>query len=499
MIRSSTSLSISSNSNSGQINSNSSQTSSSHHQSQDATKNYSQYLTQLKSKDQRVQLKAAKNFYACLINELKQVKPDNETNFVDSLIHEIRELANENNQNISDKQACIYIITSIINLDNINVKVRKKHQTNFLRMLRNLLACSDQNVIHMASRAMGKYALAGVECDVEFKSGLEFLRNENKRYQGILLVKELALASPSRLFLKSELFYDNIMSAVCDHMPEIRHKAIELFRLSIDISTRREANINSSGTQQQNSSHRLRRASTSSSLSSSISYQDQFGSYGMNNSMNTSGATGTNSTSKQTKDSSFHQCFRNSILELETLLKEIAASSSSGRSTLNQNNREDKIHGYLLVILEIVKFSSLEFEQQIEKYLSAYNLHHQQQQPNTAIHSTTVTNSTVNNTTLNSCEEMHAANLLKLLPHSYFDPLHANDPFLFLFKSEKISVTLESRLCSQLVNDKFNQIAKICLDTVRVLNLSSHVTSNPNQSAANTNQNGLLLGNSGNL
>jgi len=215
--------------------------------------------------------------------------------------------------------------------------------------------------------------------------------------------------------------------------------------------------------------------------------------------MNTSGATGTNSTSKQTKDSSFHQCFRNSILELETLLKEIAASSSSGRSTLNQNNREDKIHGYLLVILEIVKFSSLEFEQQIEKYLSAYNLHHQQQQPNTAIHSTTVTNSTVNNTTLNSCEEMHAANLLKLLPHSYFDPLHANDPFLFLFKSEKISVTLESRLCSQLVNDKFNQIAKICLDTVRVLNLSSHVTSNPNQSAANTNQNGLLLGNSGNL
>ncbi len=204
---------------------------------QENNQNYSQYLTQLKSKDQRIQLKAAKNFYACLINELKQVKPDNEINLIDSLLPEIRELANENNQNISDKQACIYIITSIINLDNINVKVRKKHQTSFLRMLRNLLACPDQNVIHMASRAMGKYAQAGVECDVEFKSGLEFLRIEQKRYQGILLVKELALASPSRLFLNSELFYDNIMSAICDHSAEIRHKAIELFRLSLVIST----------------------------------------------------------------------------------------------------------------------------------------------------------------------------------------------------------------------------------------------------------------------
>ena len=41
---------------------------------QENNQNYSQYLTQLKSKDQRIQLKAAKNFYACLINELKQVK-----------------------------------------------------------------------------------------------------------------------------------------------------------------------------------------------------------------------------------------------------------------------------------------------------------------------------------------------------------------------------------------------------------------------------------------
>jgi FKBP12-rapamycin complex-associated protein len=223
-----------------------------------------QLLASLKSKDQRVQLKAAKDFYACLINELKQVKPDNETNFVDSLIPDIRKLANDANP-YSDKQACIYIITSIINLDNINVKVSKKHQTSFFRWLKNLLPCQDPTVIHMASRAMGKYAQAGVECDVEFKSGLENLRIESKRFQGILLVKELALASPSRLFLNSDLFYQNIMFATCDRSPEIRYEAIELFRLSLIISISRESlDTNSANFLDK----RNRRVSTSSSCSS---------------------------------------------------------------------------------------------------------------------------------------------------------------------------------------------------------------------------------------
>ena len=457
---------------------------------QENNQNYSQYLNQLKSKDQRIQLKAAKNFYACLINELKQVKPDNEINLIDSLLPEIRELANENNQNISDKQACIYIITSIINLDNINVKVRKKHQTSFLRMLRNLLACPDQNVIHMASRAMGKYAQAGVECDVEFKSGLEFLRIEQKRYQGILLVKELALASPSRLFLNSELFYDNIMSAICDHSAEIRHKAIELFRLSLVISTSREETILQQQQQQQQHHHqqqqttsqRLRRTSTNSSLSSSISNHEYNSPFGLlNNSTHNISSSAHATSNKQTRDSSFSQCFRNSIRDLELLLNEIVNHNSNTRSSILINSvgaggssttKEDKIHGYLLVILEIVKFSCLEFEQKIEKYLASYNLYHQQQQTTNQLQSS----STNNQNGSSSCEEMHAANLLKLLPHSFFDPLHANDPFMFLFKSEKINVSLESRICAQLINDKFDQVCKICLKTIKCLNLSNNIT-----------------------
>lgn len=230
--------------------------------------NYNQYLKQLKSKDFRAQLESAKEFYAFLLNELKKVKRDDETNFVDNLVPTIRELVNENNQNITDKLACIYIITSIINLDNINVRVRRRHQTSLFRWLRNLLASNDLNIIHMASRAMGRYAMAGVECDLEFKSSIEGLKNEPRSYQSILLVRELSLAHPPRLFLNSVNFFENIMTPFCDRNPHIRYEAIELFRLSLIICVNRETSIGTPQAQATSLTQRLRRTSTSSSFGS---------------------------------------------------------------------------------------------------------------------------------------------------------------------------------------------------------------------------------------
>jgi hypothetical protein len=331
---------------------------------------YTQFLTLLKSRDYRVQLKAAKDFYAFLLNELKQVKKDDDSSFVDNLIPTIRELANENNQSISDKQACIYIITSIINLDNINVKVRKRHQISVIRWLKNLLAYSDQTVIHMASRAMGKYVQAGVDCHVEFKSGLDALRSETKRYQSILLIRELTLAYPPRLFLYSELFFQNIMYSICDRNPQIRYESIELFRLALIISINRETSSSGGlGSQNSASSNRLHRSSTQSSLESSNSNLDS-------QNQATSGGPSANASDENLEK--FKLCFKNSVKELESLLSEYTTSSKSNSNQSSSSNRDDKIHGYLLIILEIIRFSCLDFEKQIEKYLSTYNLYHQQ-------------------------------------------------------------------------------------------------------------------------
>jgi hypothetical protein len=360
-----------------------------HKHGTDNLNSYTQFLSLLKSKDHRVQLKAAKDFYAFLLNELKQVKKDDDSSFVDNLIPTIRELANENNQNISDKQACIYIITSIINLDNINVKVRKRHQISVIRWLKNLLAYSDHTVIHMASRAMGKYVQAGVDCHVEFKSGLDALRSETKRYQSILLIRELTLAYPPRLFLYSDLFFQNIMYSICDRNPQIRYESIELFRLALIISINRESTSNQQGPNSSvlngtSSSHRIHRTSTVSSMESVNSTHDS--------NLNQNQAANSVVSNNDENLEKFKLCFKNSVKELESLLQEYTTSSRQSMS--NQSNqqlsssREDKIHGYLLIILEIIRFSSLDFEKQIEKYLSTYNLYHQQiQKANNSINS----------------------------------------------------------------------------------------------------------------
>jgi hypothetical protein len=214
----------------------------------------------------------------------------------------------------------------------------------------------------------------------------------------------------------------------------------------------------------------------------------------------------------------YRTCFKNSLKELDFLLKDFntkqTSASTPSSSTGNNNNnisvsssREDRIHGFLLIILEIVKFSGLEFEQQLEKYLSKYNLYHQQssqtsnnafyvnnlennynnQQQSTSIVSGNASsfsaNSSLIENTAKSCKEMHAANLLKLLPHSCFDPLHANDPFMFLFKLVKISVNIESKTCAQMVADSFDSIMNICLNTIRCLNLSNATLSSSSSSS----------------
>ena len=434
--------------------------------------NYNQYIDSLKSCDPKVQLKAAREFYAFLLNELKQVKRDDETSFVDNLIPSIRELANENNHNLNDKQACIYIITSIINLDNINVKIRKKHQTSLFRWLRSLLSCSDQTVIHMASRAMGKYVQAGVECDVDFKAGLEFLRNdsESKRYQGILLVRELSLAYHPRLFLNSSNFFENITIPICDHNPQIRYESIELFRLGLIICLNRESSIQNPNSTHANSSvsqtsrsNRMRRSSTSSSLSSSVSVGENIG---QNRHLNLED----NNLSKLTN------CIEESIMELEILLRDSNSRNSKNTSQEQSfSTKEDKIHGYLQIILEIFKFSNFEFEKIIEKYLSTYNLYYQQVQQAYNLNMSSLLNiANLFENTAKTSEEMHVLNLQKLLPHSCYDPLQINDPFLFLFKSEKINVAAEYKTCKDMIASNYNRINEILKQVMKyILNISN--------------------------
>lgn len=65
------------------------------------------------------------------------------------------------------------------------------------------------------------------------------------------------------------------------------------------------------------------------------------------------------------------------------------------------------------------------------------------------------------------------ANMIKLLPQGCFDPLHSNDPFMFLFKRERIHVGPESATCKRLLQEKYDRVVKACLDVVNALSLAN--------------------------
>jgi hypothetical protein len=167
------------------------------------------------------------------------------------------------------------------------------------------------------------------------------------------------------------------------------------------------------------------------------------------------------------------------------------------KGSVTNSVREDQIHGHLLVILEVVKFSCLDYEVKIENYLSTYNLYYQEVEQslnnltaslNSSIKSCyNLTNGIEN--TARTCEEMHSINLLKLLPDSSFDPFNSNDQFTFLFKSDKIKVNAEASICIQLIGEKFDEILQTCLTIMKMLNL---VNLNPSMTGVASNSSSIL-------
>jgi hypothetical protein len=433
----------------------------------DISETYQKYLNDLKSSNKKVQLNAAQELYSQILNDLKNLKREEESIFIDLRVNEIKKLGNTTS---GEKQACILYLICVINLDNINIRLNKTHQTTFLLLLRSIIQSNDKEASRMAAKAMGRLVATGVDCDIDFKNALEYLRLESStRYMGIIALRELALASPSRLFLNSNAFYEDIMPAICDKDPNIRKEACELFRLSLKISISRESSIISTLNITKN--NLLRRSSTQSSLNAS--HESTL--------TTTSTTTSTTTTNTHTNNSTmatnhnflyndryfayqYKTCFENSVKELENLLKEISlnsltssVSSSSSSSSqqqskliLNQNlNRDDRIHGCLLIILEILKFSNFEFEKLIEQYLDIYVYQNTKE-------------------SIKNYKDLHVSNVRKTLKSLAIE--NELDLFEFLFKNDAITTDLESKYCFNLIQEKYDAICSCLIKLYSISN-----------------------------
>ncbi|KAM5132577.1 serine/threonine-protein kinase mTOR [Mantella aurantiaca] len=201
-----------------------------------------QFANGLRSRNEDSRTKAAKELQHYVTTELREVSQEEATQFYDELNHFIFEFVSSSD--VSERKGGILAIVSLIGVEGGNAT----RISRFANYLRNLLPSSDPVVMEMASKAMGRLAMAGDTFTAEYvefevKRALEWLgadRNEGRRHAAVLVLKELAVSAPTFFFQQVQPFFDNIFYGVWDPKQAIREGAVAALRACLILTTQRE-------------------------------------------------------------------------------------------------------------------------------------------------------------------------------------------------------------------------------------------------------------------
>uniref|UniRef100_A0A6I8SE13 Serine/threonine-protein kinase TOR n=1 Tax=Xenopus tropicalis TaxID=8364 RepID=A0A6I8SE13_XENTR len=201
-----------------------------------------QFANGLRSRNEETRIKAAKDLQHYVTTELREVSQEEATQFYDELNHFIFEFVSSSD--VSERKGGILAIVSLIGVEGGNAT----RISRFANYLRNLLPSSDPGVMEMASKAMGRLAMAGDTFTAEYvefevKRALEWLgadRNEGRRHAAVLVLRELAVSAPTFFFQQVQPFFDNIFFAVWDPKQAIREGAVAALRACLILTTQRE-------------------------------------------------------------------------------------------------------------------------------------------------------------------------------------------------------------------------------------------------------------------
>ncbi|XP_029141485.1 serine/threonine-protein kinase mTOR [Protobothrops mucrosquamatus] len=202
-----------------------------------------QFAGGLKSRNEETRAKAAKDLQHYVTMELREMSQEESTRFYDQLNHHIFELVSSSDAN--ERKGGILAIASLIGVEGGNAT----RIGRFANYLRNLLPSNDPVVMEMASKAIGRLAMAGDTFTAEYvefevKRALEWLgadRNEGRRHAAVLVLRELAISVPTFFFQQVQPFFDNIFVAVWDPKQAIREGAVSALRACLILTTQRES------------------------------------------------------------------------------------------------------------------------------------------------------------------------------------------------------------------------------------------------------------------
>ncbi|KAK7093536.1 serine/threonine-protein kinase mTOR-like isoform X2 [Littorina saxatilis] len=202
-----------------------------------------QFITGLKNRNEDVRLKTANDLYHFVINELRELPQAEITLFLDDFNHHVFEMVSSSDMN--ERKGGILTIVALISVDVGNVSTRMSRFANYLR---NLLPCNDAVVMEMAAKAVGVLALssgtfAAEYVEFEVRRALEWLatdKSEGRRHAAVLMLKELAVNTPTFFFQQVQQFFDCIFNAIRDIKLIVRESAVEALRAALAVTSQRE-------------------------------------------------------------------------------------------------------------------------------------------------------------------------------------------------------------------------------------------------------------------
>ncbi|UYV65261.1 MTOR [Cordylochernes scorpioides] len=201
------------------------------------------FVSGLRSRSEEVRLRAARDLHQFVTTELREMSMENFNLFMDNFNTLILEMVSSSDLN--EKKGGILAIMNLIGVELGNHTQRVSRFANYLR---NLLPSNDPAVMELTAHAVGRLAAAAGTYTVEYvefevKRAFEWLsgdRNEWKRHASVLVLRELAMATPTLFFQNMQLFFEYIFNVVRDPKPMVRDSAVGALRAALVVCAQRE-------------------------------------------------------------------------------------------------------------------------------------------------------------------------------------------------------------------------------------------------------------------
>ncbi|GFN76929.1 mechanistic target of rapamycin (serine/threonine kinase) [Plakobranchus ocellatus] len=203
------------------------------------------FVVGLKHRQEDLRFKTAIELHHFVVTELREMPQDEVATFMDEFNHHIFEMVSSSD--VNERKGGVLAIVSLLGGDVGNIGTRV---TRFANYLMNLLPSNyyDLGVMEMAAKAVGILALssgtyASEYVEFEVRRALEWLvsdRNEGRRQASVLILKELAMNTPTFFYQQVQQFFDSIFFAVRDSKPSIREGAVAALRAALSVTSQRE-------------------------------------------------------------------------------------------------------------------------------------------------------------------------------------------------------------------------------------------------------------------